>query len=166
AKVLLGSEHSYVVPGSVSDENRSMPMGQLVLTDADGSFAAEGVAAGAVPVQVWTVDFAPWHGGVEVAAGATARLGVAWAPGAEVTGTVHDAAGTAVAGASVASGEPYDLFARSARTGADGSYRLAGLPGGAVALRASAGKRRAVTTLELPAAARARWDPELVADPQ
>src|SRR5262249_43216670 len=50
-------------------------------------------------------------------------------------------------------------------TGSDGSYRLAGLPGGAVALRASAGNRRATTTLQLAAAERARWDPVLVADP-
>ncbi len=55
-----------------------------------------------------------------------------------VSGAVRDASGVAVAGASVSVATPQGAVVAATRSGADGSFRLAGLPAGTYVLRASA----------------------------
>jgi RNA polymerase sigma factor (sigma-70 family) len=163
AKVLVGPPMTWVVPGSMFEQERSNPMGQLVESDDRGDYAAEGVASGTVEVRAWAGEFAPWYGGAALQPGATARVDVTFAPGAVVTGTARGADGAPAAAAGIAAGDQHLPFRASTQAGADGRYRLAGLPAGRVDLFAVRDRAHASATLELVAGGEAAWDPTLVA---
>jgi RNA polymerase sigma factor (sigma-70 family) len=133
-----------------------------VATDAEGAFRAVGVATGDHLVIVRAADLAPWTGRCAVAAYAETPLEVRLAPGARCSGTVRDGAGAPVRGAEVEVGRWDSLLAFRARSAADGTYRLDGLPPGEVGIAAEHEKHgKAAATLQVAAGECAIWDATL-----
>jgi hypothetical protein len=132
-------------------------------TGEDGSFVADGLHPGRV-----TVDArAPGCGAArvvdEVRPGHATDVRVELPAEAIVFGTVRGAAGEPVPGASVTVGDPYRDFDHStAESRADGAFRLLGVKGGRVMLRArDDGERRAEAVLELGPGTTTQHDPVL-----
>jgi RNA polymerase sigma-70 factor (ECF subfamily) len=104
------------------------PLPAQVRTDADGRFNAIGLPVGACPVQVRASGLGPWAGTCEVAAGRTASVDVRLDAGVTCSGTLRTEAGEPVDRARVRSGRDGDFLQYFARTAADGSFTLEGLP--------------------------------------
>jgi RNA polymerase sigma-70 factor (ECF subfamily) len=163
ALVLAGVERGYVVVLPEGGQ-ANWPPAQALRTDADGRFTTASMRARyETPVQVWAAGFGPAIETVDLQDGATRELEVVLEREAIVAGVVRDAAGRAVSGASVRSFFEHQEF-RSAKctAGADGSFRLPGLPSGAVKLRADAdGHGKIEASLTLVAGETTAWEPRL-----
>ena len=106
------------------------PLPAQVRTDADGRFLAVGVPVGACQVQVRAAGLGPWTGTCQVAAGLTADVLVRLEAGVTCSGVARTEAGEPVNDTMVRSGRDGDFLQYFARTTADGSFTLTGLPAG------------------------------------
>jgi hypothetical protein len=112
-----------------------------------------------------------WRGDVDVVRSAPTRLEVRLDPEPVVRGTVTDPAGAPAVGARVRWGVD-DSTARSrffrveVLTGADGTFRLGGLPVGGVSMRAEFERRHVRERLALAPGAVADWNPALASGPK
>ncbi|MEZ5962503.1 MAG: sigma-70 family RNA polymerase sigma factor [Planctomycetota bacterium] len=134
------------------------------VTGSDGRFAVDDVPAGPQPVDVWAPGFGAVTVVAQVEAGRETALTVPLERGAIVRGNVSDAAGQAVAGARVYSGDRPDglgFWNIDARTDASGSFELEGLPRGRVTVAAVKEEDRARAQLDLVAGAASVWNPTL-----
>jgi RNA polymerase sigma-70 factor (ECF subfamily) len=142
------------------------PPPQRTRSGPDGRFAFEAVPAGAVRVCARAPGRCATTTSVALDRRGLDDARIELAPEAIVVGTLRDHRGTPVHAASIRSG-PYNGFTVSATTSEfDGSFRLRGLPAGAVELLAEhldIGRTRATVTL-LRGEER-RWDPVLPAVP-
>ena len=111
------------------------PFPAVVRSDEAGRFRAIGIRAGEQPIRVRARGFAPWRGSCSIVAGVTATQHVELAAGGTVRGTVTNADGKAVAGASVVLGEWKDLDGFRTESSADGAFEATGLPVGEWRLR-------------------------------
>lgn len=107
-------------------------LSQRLTADAEGTFAIADLSHGVWAVSLDAPEWAPTRRDVTVGAG-LAVVELLAKPASSVTGTVKDAAGKPVAGATVSDGGR-----RTTTTAADGTYRLGGLGEGSVRIRASA----------------------------
>jgi len=115
-------------------------------TDAEGRARIEGLAPGSYFLRVGEFragpnPFAPREETIEIGPDATVTARIVLEPGARISGTVRDLAGTPVPGAEVV--VVCGRFARPAKTRVDGSFRLDQLPSGTVRVTARAGERSA-----------------------
>jgi hypothetical protein len=142
------------------------PPPQRTRSGPDGRFAFDAVPAGAVRVCARAPGRCATTTSVALDRRGLDDARIELAPEAIVVGTLRDHRGTPVHAASIRSG-PYNGFTVSATTSEfDGSFRLRGLPAGAVELLAEhldIGRTRATVTL-LRGEER-RWDPVLPAVP-
>ena len=122
-----------------------------VRTDAEGAFRVEGVPPGTVSVLVRAGGLAPAREGLELEPGARATLNIELQRGVTVTGVVLDAAGRTVPGAKIAQGSYAEFLSSYVHAGPDGSFRLDGLPVGAVSIGAGS-KGLGVARLDTTAA--------------
>lgn len=158
---MLRAEALTLPGGDVTYLAHSMPTSTR--TDAAGRFTVAGVRPGQVPVGVIAPGLAAWRTTVEAAAGATAEVTIALAPGFTLSGTVRDAGGTPVWGRvhvllSCAQLSP------SVMTGADGAFELTGLAPGPVRVRVDGPAGEAWTTLTGLAGEVLSWDAYLGPD--
>ncbi len=107
-------------------------LAQRLTADAEGTFAIADLSHGVWAVSLDAPEWAPTRRDVTVGTG-LAVVELLAKPAAMVTGTVKDAAGNPVAGATVSDGGR-----RTTTTAADGTYSLGGLGEGSVRVRASA----------------------------
>ncbi|HEX6812444.1 MAG TPA: carboxypeptidase regulatory-like domain-containing protein [Planctomycetota bacterium] len=117
------------------------PLPAQVLTDAEGRFLAIGVPAGTAPILARAKGLAPWTGTVDVAAGLTASVTIRLLPGVTCAGLVRTEAGEPAADVAVRCGREGDFLQYFARSAADGSFALTGLPAGAIEIWAEDGER-------------------------
>ena len=108
------------------------PIPLEVYTDEEGNFRAESVTPGSVAIGVRSTGLAPFRGTCNVFADRETTKFVRLLRGAVCTGTVRDSAGAPMTGVEVRSGQRSTIGELQARTTADGTYRLAGLPPGEV----------------------------------
>jgi hypothetical protein len=159
---------SYGWPGPdppVGAERGHGPPPFRLRTAADGAFAMTDVPPGVVPLEVRADAWTPFETTLDVVAGEVTELQVLLEPGATVQGTVRDAAGAAVAGASIATGtRPDEPGYVRVRSGADGRYMLRDPPKLAHSFVARKnGVGEAQTTLVIEPGATLAWDPVLSA---
>jgi RNA polymerase sigma factor (sigma-70 family) len=126
--------------GAVVGLQGGPPAAALARTDAEGRFRAVGIPAGDQPVQVRAAGLAPFHGACVVPAGGSTSLRVTLTPGAIVRGVVRNAADVPVRGAEVEVGDWDELAHFVARSAADGSFELRGLPAGELEVKAKSDK--------------------------
>lgn len=122
------------LPGIVSSVGMAA-VAQPVRTGADGRFRALGIAPGSQPVTVRAKGLPPWRGECFVNADATTSLAVVLGQGVTCTGIVRAADGAPAAGAAIATGDHKTFTLTRTKSGADGSFTLAGLPPGTIELR-------------------------------
>lgn len=138
------------------------PQVAAVITDEHGRFRAIGVPAGEQPVIARGAANQPWRGSCTVVAGQTVALRIELEPGATLQGTVRDADNRPLAGVSV-SIRGDGLLHHATGSGADGRYRLLGLPGGQHLLTAFArGSGRAEASVQVAAGSATECDLQLV----
>jgi len=143
------------------------PAPATVHTDDEGKFVAVGINPGTQPVVARAAATAPWRGTCEVTANGTTTLRVQLGRGATIRGTVRDAAGAPVAGATVEVGDMLDVAHFVAATSADGAYELTGLAAGDIQVlvrHETAG--RAERVVATTAGTAARGDLQLASGPQ
>ena len=166
ARVEVGPPGGWSHPASTLLERLLEPVAAKLVADAAGAFSCEGVAAGNVDVQAWAAGFGPTSAQVAVTAGHSSDVTVVLLPGAVVTGTVRDAAGQPVPGATVTRVGKYYEFARPRTdSGADGTFRLVDLPTDAVTLSAVSATGGIEATLTTGAGTTTTWDPVIPAEP-
>ena len=107
-------------------------LAQRLNADAEGTFAITDLSHGVWAVSLDAPEWAPTRRDVTVGTG-LAVVELLAKPASSVTGTVKDAAGKPVAGATVSDGGR-----RTATSAADGTYSLGGLGEGSIRLRATA----------------------------
>lgn len=137
-------------------------------TDAGGRASFDGLPHGGQDVLAWGAGRAPWRGSARIAA-ETAELRIVLQPGAVLAGHVRDAAGNPLPGYQVLVGRSrsaaYEAFGRYAfqftHADAAGSYRIEGLPPGAIAARCSGPGTGAQAELVAGTGEEVRWDPVL-----
>ncbi len=122
--------------GHRQDQDAEGNLRPIARTDRHGRFSIDGIALGDHPVQVRAPDLAPWTGSCRVRAGAAAELEVELSAGVSVNGSVVDAAGQGIAGATVELGTWTDFDHVRGRTDGSGAFALHGLPAGELTLRA------------------------------
>jgi protocatechuate 3,4-dioxygenase beta subunit len=132
AVVRVGKGRTDCIQGTPQGE----PLPAQVRTDADGRFVAIGVPVGAQPVMVRAAGLAPWSGTCNVAAGATASVHIALGLGVTCTGIVRAEDGAPARAVEVRSGDYGEFLQFVTHTAADGTFTLAGLPAGDIALAA------------------------------
>ena len=128
-------------------------------SDASGGFRSIGVAPGEHPVAVRAPGLAPWTGSCRVVAGETTTIRVVLSEGVTVRGTVRDDLGLAVERVGIRFGESGTFGCYTARSAADGTFALRGLPPGEIELTARhrlLGERS--TILHGVAGGSLRWD--------
>lgn len=102
-------------------------------TDAQGAFALEGLAPGALRVQAGARGLGVARTEVQVAAGAVGEVTLDLPPAVRVEGSVRDALGRPVARAQVVFANEWPSFAlRSAATATDGTYGIDAVSAGDV----------------------------------
>ncbi|MCE9636316.1 MAG: sigma-70 family RNA polymerase sigma factor [Planctomycetes bacterium] len=134
-------------------------------TAADGSFADASVPPGRVTVDISATGFAAVRTELDAAAGPSPPLDVVLAPECVCSGTVRDAAGTAVPIVRIEVRRQGADTATGAMTRKDGTFRVGALAAGQVTVTAFGrrGQSLATTTLTLVEGETATWDP--VVDP-
>jgi RNA polymerase sigma-70 factor (ECF subfamily) len=112
----------------------SPPLPAQVRTDTSGRFHAFGVGPGRQPLRVRAAGFAPWQRTYEIDPKAQIVLvdDVVLTPGFTCNGVLHKDDGSPFPDESVSSGEPGDFVQYQARTAADGTFTVSGLPPGDV----------------------------------
>lgn len=126
--------NQYVGPDG---EQQISPAPFVVTTDSDGRFKVEGVPAAEQLVDVRALEYAPWSAKLEFSAGESRDLRIELESGVTVVGKVFDAKKTPLDRVEVElSGARTRLGLSRTVSRADGSYRLRGLPKGAIKLRA------------------------------
>lgn len=160
ARIEVGAMGGWNVPGSTMTEMWKQPTPPMLTTGEDGTFVCEGIATGTVEVKAWAPGFGPISEPVIVAAGRPTAITLVLPRGAVVAGTVRDAAGRAVAGATVARVGSYQDFARPRTvSGVDGTFRLVDLPPGSVDLSCVTRDGRIEANVATQAGATTPWDP-------
>ncbi|HYG61419.1 MAG TPA: carboxypeptidase regulatory-like domain-containing protein, partial [Thermoanaerobaculia bacterium] len=132
-----------VEPAAQAEDDVFLPFFQGTVSDAEGRYRLEGVPDGAVRSFAAEAEgFQRAVREVEVRPGEN-RLDFRLDAGHEISGRVVDAAGAPIAGALVSTSEPGSPFmgaeggwGKGVRTGADGSFRLAGVATGVHEVRA------------------------------
>jgi RNA polymerase sigma-70 factor (ECF subfamily) len=104
----------------------------IVRTDAEGRFRAVGLPVGQHAVRVRAVRWAPWTGACHVDAGVERPFDVTLGAAMSCVGVVVDSEGAPVAQAAVEVGDWNDLEHYRTTSADDGSFRLDGLPPGAL----------------------------------
>lgn len=161
AKVRVGNEFSQVLATNTQPRREHTPCGIDVTTATDGSFLVDGVASGLVTMFVGARGHAPKSLPVDVPKGGEARCDVVLERAASVRGTVRDAKGQPVGGATVGLRNFGEFASAEAKSEADGSYVLADLGSGSLPVEARLGGASARTQLVLAAGENATWDPVL-----
>ena len=111
-------------------------MPALVRSDADGRFRAMGLEPGDQPIWVRAAEMAPWRGSCVVVEHTTSGLRIDLQAGAVLRGIVSAADGSPVANTEIHLGTWGEAEHTYARSAADGSFELRGLPGGEVEIHA------------------------------
>ena len=144
------------------------PLPFALRTDEEGRFFSDQVGAGSVHVQARAEEWMPWGESVVVTSGETAEVEIRLVAGATLEGIIRHADGSPAARATVHCGRRartrYGNFERyRGRCGADGRYRVRGLPLGPIELRVAKDDRgKASGKLWLTGDAVNRWDATLV----
>jgi protocatechuate 3,4-dioxygenase beta subunit len=140
------------------------PQMEQVRTDENGRFVFESVVPGKVPVAARARGLAPWQGTIEVAVGRREEITINLLPGVTLFGTVRDQASKPLEKVNVRAGDWSDIGTQSARSAADGTFRIEGLAAGSLPVVAEDDTRGKVTaTLEVRNGEQRRWDPVLSA---
>ncbi|MAG56040.1 MAG: hypothetical protein CMJ83_07100 [Planctomycetes bacterium] len=143
---------------------RHAPPPQRTLTDRDGNFAVEGIAAGDHAVLAERDGFAPHTGPVAISAGRPTTLEIRLQAAATLEGRVTDSSGEALAKVGVEVVLPPPLRSPDATTADDGTFRIGNLPPGEFLARARHHPQgEASTRVTLIAGRVTRWDTALVA---
>ncbi|HLQ36415.1 MAG TPA: sigma-70 family RNA polymerase sigma factor [Planctomycetota bacterium] len=146
-------------------ENLVDAYGEQVVTAADGAFAFDDVHPGQACIRVWAAKFAPHQGALSLATGRNEALPIRLDREAVVAGTVRDAEGKPVAGASIrVAFYPRDLWAcsiPSTQSDAAGHFELHGLPAGVIQLLANKDRGETKAELRLNSGASTEWNPTL-----
>jgi RNA polymerase sigma-70 factor (ECF subfamily) len=162
ATVLVGPEHGWPAPDPRNNLVWAGPPPLQLRTDGDGGFEVTDVPAGTTDVQVRATGMSPWRGDVTVLAGEAAECRVELLAGARLTGTVVDAGGRPLVGATVSAGRYGEMHSCSSMSGADGTYELQGLALGSTEVRVSLkGAGEDARTFQVGPGARLLWDPVL-----
>ncbi|MCA8949738.1 MAG: carboxypeptidase regulatory-like domain-containing protein, partial [Planctomycetes bacterium] len=158
--------------GDTAQNNHTLPDGGSAMapqpvttrTDSDGRFAFEGLVPGSNPLGVRAEELAPHYEVVEIATGNPTEITVHLLRGATLRGVTKNEQGLPIAGAWISVHDREHRESRSARTLADGSYRLGGLRSGRLEAMARH-TDHGVTNVEFEFAAgrEQRWDPVLSA---
>ncbi len=142
------------------------PLPFALHTDEEGRFFSDQVGTGRVHVQARAEEWMPWGRSVDVISGETAEVEIRLVAGATLEGLVRHADGSPAEGAIVHCGSRTsygDFESYRGRCGADGRYRIRGLPGGSLELRVAKSDRgKASGKLRLTGDAINRWDATLV----
>jgi RNA polymerase sigma-70 factor (ECF subfamily) len=156
---------------SFDTRNRVDWPGVWAATPADGSFRFEGLHKGPAAVEVTHTGFAVLVQFVRVEEGGTTQVDARVDQGFAVEGVLHASDGSPIAGADVTQGSVPGarryVWQRqlSAKTDADGRYRIARIPSGEVQLtvvsRTPSVVRRATTQLRGKPDDSLTWNPEL-----
>jgi Carboxypeptidase regulatory-like domain len=154
---------AWVACRRIADETAGPPAVEAG-SASDGSFAVEGLTDGTWSVEAWHERFAPALARVALeGADASAPVVLALRAGASIEGCARDEAGRPLARV-VVSVRADGFLGRvgQAVTGADGTYRIAGLPESVVSARAGLIAGEPVhASLDLRAAGRSAWDPKI-----
>lgn len=161
AKVRIGNEFVQILNTNTQPRREHTPCGVDVTTAKDGSFFADGVASGLVTVFVGARGFAARSMPIDVPEGGVAHCDVVLAKAARVHGTVRDAKGQPVAGATVGLRSFGEFASAETKTAVDGTYGLDDLGAGSLPLEARLGGASARQQMQLGPGADAVWDPEL-----
>jgi RNA polymerase sigma-70 factor (ECF subfamily) len=136
-----------------------------VVTDDDGRFTCVGLVPGAVRLRAFTPDAGVCSEVVQLAAGGEATPELRLRGTGSVQGVVTGADGRPLAGAMVRVGRRGAVDHRSCVSGADGSFRLSGVPVGDVRIEACDYRDGfASTVLEVVAGQAAQWSPTFTAE--
>ena len=158
--VAMGGDRRYFTE---SDGARAAaPPAMRARTDTRGEFIISGVPPAVHPIVVRAAGHGPWKGSVETIAGTTTDVRVQLSAGVVVRGVASDGDGNPVEGAEVRAGKWGDVAGASARTAADGTYRLDDASPGeieVVARKTAVGTASAI--LHATAGEILKWDPTL-----
>lgn len=116
--------------GSREPDAADANWGTCVHSDEAGNFSVDGLAPGTSPVLARKAGFALQRGTVEVPEDGSAELALVLWQESALEGHVHDALGAPVPDALLRVGEDDGVFRATARTQADGSFRVGALEGG------------------------------------
>jgi len=151
----------WIKPG-VERRRVEEPLPFALRTDEAGRFFTDQVGAGRVRVQARAEEWMPWGRSVEIAAGETTWVEIRLVDGATLEGTVRRADGSPAEEAKVLSGRYGQFESYNASCGADGHYRIRGLPSGSVDVRVNeSGRGTAAASLSLAERVVNRWDVSL-----
>ncbi|MEM8713250.1 MAG: carboxypeptidase regulatory-like domain-containing protein, partial [Planctomycetota bacterium] len=92
-----GFYDEYKRPGHFTET----PKPHVVITDAEGRYRIDGIAAGPQPLEAWHPDWAIWRTELDVAEGSQMRQDVVLDAGVIVSGTVYKASGEPAPGATI-----------------------------------------------------------------
>jgi protocatechuate 3,4-dioxygenase beta subunit len=167
ARVLLGRPDRPFDRRGADGARLRGPAPRLVETDRDGRFLAERLEPGVTRIEAE----APGHGAslseVDVVAGGGVEVLVSLPGSASIAGTCRATDGAPLAGVEIRTEGALVLGARRTVSTADGSYRLADVAAGLVAVAAQRSGRdeAARGEVDVRAGQEARWDPVIeVAD--
>lgn len=165
ANVMIGSEfpsQETFPDGTLGSAPPALPL----ITSADGSFGADGIALGGTQVTVRAPEFAPYTTTCDVRKGETTTLDVVLASGGTIRGTVRDAAG-ALAGRARIDVERHGHIAFAIeRVSDDGTYAIDHLPSGRLTLRVDGDARgRALAQVEVVEGGVTEWNVVLDCEP-
>ncbi|HEX6810101.1 MAG TPA: sigma-70 family RNA polymerase sigma factor [Planctomycetota bacterium] len=159
AVVEIGDGGGHVVAGGSVDEHQLSPTPERLRTGADGSFLADGVAAGNVPVRGWAAGCGHVEQSVAVAAGRTSEVVLTLPRAAAIAGTVRDEQRRPVAKAYVSVGDSDQFGTVSTHSDENGRFRLEHVVPGSVELLAELDPAFCLAKLQLEPGRVTTFDP-------
>ncbi|MCP3920919.1 MAG: carboxypeptidase regulatory-like domain-containing protein [bacterium] len=164
AEVRAGEDADRVRVRLADGGESSGPPTRRTRCDAEGRFRLEAVPLGLQPLRARAPGFAPVRVEVDVAA-AAAPLVLVLARPATIEGTIAAPDGTPLAGVRVFTPEHDSFRAAAAYSGGDGTFRLEGLPPGALRVVARSDLGEAEWEGVLVAGAVVAWSPRIEPSP-
>ncbi|HEX6813254.1 MAG TPA: sigma-70 family RNA polymerase sigma factor [Planctomycetota bacterium] len=159
ARVEIGPTGGGVI-GSTFGVRHTQPTAPKLTTDVRGEFVCEGIVIGNTKVKAWAAGFGPISERVAIEEARAAHVVLVLPRAASVAGVVRDAAGRAVAHATVTRSGTYYEFGRPlTETEDDGTFRLTDLPAGSVTLSVIARDGKVEESVATTAGATTTWNP-------